>query len=72
MATLQTPADIAAEYIDNRELQEALATDITDWYNLKIVGIKTTLKTVISMMGSPTTELLYEAIDNLQILEEES
>jgi hypothetical protein len=72
MATLQTPADIAATYIDDVAIRDSLTTDITDWYNAKIVGIKTAFKTVITQMGSPTTEALLLAIDNLQILEEES
>lgn len=71
MADIQTPAEIAEAYIENVEIRAALEDDIILWYNWKIGGIKTALKEVITHMGSPSTEVLFDAIDNLEILEEE-
>jgi hypothetical protein len=71
MADIQTPADIAEAYIDNAEVRAALEDDIIAWYNWKIQGIKDVLKDVILHMGSPSTEVILDAIDNLEILEEE-
>jgi hypothetical protein len=71
MAEYKTPAEIAQAYIEDTEIRAALEDHIIEWYNWKIVGIKAAFKSVIAMMGSPTIEVLYDAIDNLEILEEE-
>ena len=62
-----TPADIAASFFTDVDKAAELEAAIVEWYNLKIVGIKTALKTVINLSMSVDKEALCIAIDNMDV-----
>jgi hypothetical protein len=64
-----TPADIAASFFTDVDKAAELEAAIVEWYNEKIVGIKTVLKLVINLSLVFDKEAICTAIDNMDITE---
>lgn len=65
--SIQTPADIAAKYLDNVDEQNALRQDIEDLYEAAGAAIRSGCATVVINSQGTTNEEIATDVLNMQL-----